>query len=62
MSPQALKKISRDMNSCLEAEKFPVIIDLGSERLRNLITMHIEREAKKKKPFPYVNGKHQELK
>lgn len=26
-----------------------VISDLGSEHLRNLITMHIEREAKKKK-------------
>ena len=26
-----------------------VISDLGSEHVRNLITMHIEREAKKKK-------------
>lgn len=42
-----------------------VISDLGSEHLRNLITMHIEREAKKKKKekaFLYVNEKHQELK
>lgn len=36
------------MNSDLEAKKFLVVIDLGSEHLRNLVTMHIEREANKK--------------
>lgn len=41
-------KLSRDMNSGLEAEKFQVIIDLGREHIRNLITIHIESKAKKK--------------
>ena len=31
------------------SRNFLVISDLGSEHLRNLITMHIEREAEKKK-------------
>lgn len=40
------------MNSGLEAEKFQVITDLGREHIRNLITIHIESETKKKQALP----------
>lgn len=40
------------MNGGKGAEQFLVIIDLESEHLRNLITMHVGREANKKQAIP----------
>lgn len=40
------------MNGGKGAEQFLVITDLESEHLRNLITMHVGREANKKRAIP----------